>query len=32
VAPLGIVMNSLPIKMAQLADMIAAARDEPKRR
>ena len=26
--PLGIVVNSLPIKMAQLADMIAAARDE----
>jgi 2-furoyl-CoA dehydrogenase large subunit len=25
--PLGIVVNSLPIKMAQLADMIAAARD-----
>ena len=27
--PLGIVVNSLPIKMAQLADMIAAARDGP---
>ena len=26
VRPLGIVVNSLPIKMAQLADMIAAAR------
>jgi 2-furoyl-CoA dehydrogenase large subunit len=32
VAPLRIVVNSLPIKMAQLADMIAAARDKPKRR
>jgi 2-furoyl-CoA dehydrogenase large subunit len=28
VQPLGIVVNSLPIKMAQLADMIAAARDK----
>jgi 3-oxo-Delta1-steroid hydratase/dehydrogenase large subunit len=28
VRPLGIVVNSLPIKMAQLADMIAAARDK----
>jgi 2-furoyl-CoA dehydrogenase large subunit len=27
VGPLGIVVNSLPVKMAQLADMIAAARD-----
>src|SRR5262249_53554825 len=28
VRPLGIVVNTLPIKMAQLADMIAAARDK----
>ena len=28
VRPLGIVVNSLPIKMAQLADMIAAVRDK----
>jgi hypothetical protein len=28
VRPLGIVVNSLPIKMPQLADMIAAARDK----
>jgi 2-furoyl-CoA dehydrogenase large subunit len=28
VRPLGIVVNNLPIKMAQLADMIAAARDK----
>jgi hypothetical protein len=28
VSPLGIVVNSLPIKMAQLADLIAAARDK----
>jgi 2-furoyl-CoA dehydrogenase large subunit len=26
--PLGIVVNSLPIKLAQLGDMIAAARDQ----
>jgi 2-furoyl-CoA dehydrogenase large subunit len=26
--PLGIVVNSLPIKLAQLDDMIAAARDQ----
>ena len=30
VRPLGIVVNSLPIKMAQLGDMIAAARDKKK--
>jgi 2-furoyl-CoA dehydrogenase large subunit len=30
VQPLGIVINSLPIKMAQLGDMIAAARDKTK--
>jgi 2-furoyl-CoA dehydrogenase large subunit len=30
VRPLGIVINSLPIKMAQLGDMIAAARDKTK--
>jgi 2-furoyl-CoA dehydrogenase large subunit len=29
-SPLGIVVNSLPIKMAQLSDMIALARDKPK--
>jgi hypothetical protein len=28
VSPLGIVVNSLPIKMALLADLIAAARDK----
>jgi len=28
VSPLGIVVNSLPIKMARLADLIAAARDK----
>jgi hypothetical protein len=28
VRPLGIVVNSLPIKLAQLGDMIAAARDQ----
>jgi 2-furoyl-CoA dehydrogenase large subunit len=28
--PLGIVVNSLPIKLAQLADLIAAARDKSK--
>jgi 2-furoyl-CoA dehydrogenase large subunit len=32
VSPLGIVVNSLPIKMAQLADMIGAARDKSKAR
>ena len=30
IRPLGIVVNSLPIKIAQLGDMIAAARDEGK--
>jgi 2-furoyl-CoA dehydrogenase large subunit len=29
VGPLGIVVNRLPIKMTQLADMIAAARQRP---
>jgi 2-furoyl-CoA dehydrogenase large subunit len=32
VSPLGIVVNSLPIKMAQLSDMITAARDKSKAR
>ena len=32
VRPLGIVVNSLPIKIARLGDMIAAARDESKNR
>ena len=30
VRPLGIVVNSLPIKVAQLGDMIAAAREKTK--
>ena len=29
IRPLGIVVNSLPIKIAQLGDMIAAARSKP---
>jgi CO/xanthine dehydrogenase Mo-binding subunit len=30
VSPLGIVINNLPIKMAQLADMIIVAREKSK--